>query len=204
MKLTKILKYPLLLLLLGASIHTARAQNIKAALLLGFNASQVDGDDMAGYHKFGLNGGAMAILPFKKKFSASFEITYAQKGAKSFFNPEFPQEDFRYTMDYLEIPVLLNYHDKENIFFSAGGSVGILVRYREVQQGLEVPVNEIPVNKRDYSTVLSGTYLFAKHWGVNLRFSYSLFPIAYWPDISNRKNFKVSNNVITVRLVYQF
>ncbi len=57
-------------------------QRIRGGAILGITASQVDGDDYAGYHKVGIVGGFVGQIPVSKKFFFSTEILYVQKGAK--------------------------------------------------------------------------------------------------------------------------
>ncbi|MCF8331934.1 MAG: hypothetical protein K9H84_05735, partial [Bacteroidales bacterium] len=71
---------------------SAYAQVIKGAAILGTNLSQVDGDEIYGFHKFGLNVGASAIIPIDDRWSVSLETLYSEKG--SFRGPQYaPPKD---------------------------------------------------------------------------------------------------------------
>src|SRR5688500_17244565 len=50
--------------------------------VLGFNFTQVDGDNYAGYNKVGLNIGGIVYTKFGSDFAASMEISYTQKGSR--------------------------------------------------------------------------------------------------------------------------
>ena len=63
------------------TLHCLRAQVIKGALIGGLNMSQVDGDENYGFHKYGINAGASAIIPLKHRFSLALEILYSQQGS---------------------------------------------------------------------------------------------------------------------------
>jgi len=56
-------------------------QRIKGALIAGMNVSQVDGDEIYGFKKVGLNAGASATLPIGKWFTFTIETLYSQKGS---------------------------------------------------------------------------------------------------------------------------
>ena len=71
-------KYILLLAITLISAITIQAQNIGGGIIVGFNASQVSGDNAAGYDKIGLNTGVIGMVPFNDKWSANIEINYAQ------------------------------------------------------------------------------------------------------------------------------
>jgi hypothetical protein len=75
--------YFLIVIFVIFSVHgNLSAQRIKGAVIAGMNLSQVDGDEVYGYNKVGLNAGASAILPVGKWFSFSIETVYSQKGSK--------------------------------------------------------------------------------------------------------------------------
>ena len=178
-------------------------QNIKAGLIAGFNFSQVDGDAMAGYHKIGVNTGAMALIKLKNNFSTHFELLFSQKGARSAPDPNFPV--YRYfRFDYVDIPVLISYHDKKRMIFSTGLAMGTLIKYKAKENGEVINVNPIPINKRDLNILADLQYMVTDHWGVNLRYAYSIVPIAQFPATSNNRNFNVYNNTVSLRAVYMF
>ena len=114
------------------------AQNIGGGLILGFNASQVDGDQLAGYHKLGLNMGIMGVIPINKKTAISLEILFNQKGSVKNPHPKDPSgSSYKLRIDYLDVPVLLNFKDKEKIIFGTGFSYGTRIRFFESVNVLE-------------------------------------------------------------------
>lgn len=198
MKLKKYIVLSILFIMPFISI----GQNIKAGLIAGFNFSQIDGDGMAGYHKIGVNTGALALIKLKNNFSTHFELLFSQKGARSAPDPNFPV--YRYfRFDYVDIPVLISYHDKKRMIFSTGIAVGTLIKYKRKENGEVIPTTPIPINKRDYNILADLQYMITDHWGANLRYAYSIVPIDYDP-ISNNNNFAVYNNVVSLRAVYLF
>src|SRR5688572_14807215 len=79
----------------------------KPALIIGMNATQVDGDDLAGYRKVGLNAGAAAYIRLPKNFSINFEILYSQKGARASANQYIlNSQDYKLVLDYVDIPII--------------------------------------------------------------------------------------------------
>ena len=49
---------------------------VRAAIIAGMNISQVDGDGIAGFRKFGANGGAAAYVNIHKGFNDPIEGVY--------------------------------------------------------------------------------------------------------------------------------
>jgi hypothetical protein len=187
------------------------AQNIKGGLIAGFNITQVDGDEEYGYHKVGLNVGALAIVPFGKKFSASLETIYNQKG--SYQSPLFADSlsgEYKLILNYLEVPVLFNYTDKDVIKFGVGFSWGRLVQFKEWQHGNRInwttPYG--PYKVSDTDVLLDVQFKLFTGLYFDLRYAYSVakirtreFEIKALNQKWTRKQF---NNDATFRLVYVF
>ena len=57
-------------------------QNFQGGPILGFTATQVDGDTYSGYNKAGVIIGGFVNKKFSEKWSSQLEIKYIQKGSK--------------------------------------------------------------------------------------------------------------------------
>lgn len=62
------------------------AQIIKGFATVGFNLSQVDGDEAYGYRKIGGNGGLGVMIPFWENFDVAIETSLTQKGRINVLN----------------------------------------------------------------------------------------------------------------------
>jgi len=171
----------------------------RGGLVAGLNASQVDGDDYAGYHKLGLNAGFLSQVPLSKKFFMSVEILYAQKGAKSKTFQGYPTA-YQLNLHYAEVPILINFQEKSAVNFGLGVSYGRLVKSKEFVDELEQPTSD-DFKRNDISAIANGTYLISDHFQLNVRFAYSIVPIGY-RDGSNFNNRGMYNNVLSFRLAY--
>jgi len=61
-------------------------ERFNAGLIIGMNASQVDGDYYKGFNKYGLTAGIRGITRLKPNFDFNVEILYSKKGSKIFHN----------------------------------------------------------------------------------------------------------------------
>src|SRR6188474_1752497 len=95
------------------------SMRIRGGVIFGMNASQIDGDDYAGYRKVGLNFGFYGQIPVSKKFFLSTEILYSQKGSKSPTYEGLPLE-YQINLNYAEVPVFLHFQDKKAFNFGVG------------------------------------------------------------------------------------
>ncbi len=181
----------------------SEAQYIKTGIIVGMNAAQVDGDDLAGYKRVGLNTGAYARIPVGKHFSSTIELLYSQKGSREFPDTKIPnKKTYKLVLDYAEVPVLFQYHDRDRIMAGLGFSLGQLVRFLETRDEDKVIWDpQHPVKRQDYNMLFTASYLLARHWDINIRFSFSMANISKGSTSFNW-NQKHINRYISFRLVY--
>ena len=194
------------------------SQTIRGGVILGMNASQVDGDDYSGFHKVGLNGGFYAQFPIAKKFFISTEILYSQQGGKSEVIQGIPLR-YRSTLTYAQIPLLIHFQEKEAVNFGIGFTYGRLLSQKTFADEIEQPKaatcsgppNDVSnlapqflcFKRNDFMAVADGNYLFNKNFMINIRYSYSIVPLGYYGS-SNFRNRGLYNNVLTFRVMYVF
>jgi len=210
-------KYLLLLFLLFALSPSLQAQRFKGAVMGGMNISQVDGDEVVGYKRVGGHFGVAAILPIKKKWDITLETIYNQKGAyegaqyqDSLFGLEINGKyDLR--LNYVEIPLLAHYTDRNRFTFGAGFSYGRLVSSKEIEHDGVIPpyADTVAFSKNDYCVLIDLQIRVWKRLKFNVRYAYSMVPIrdrvffdSYSGQPPNER--KQYNNLLTFRLVYVF
>ena len=89
------------------SVSTLSAQKgFDLSLAMGFNASQIAGDQLAGFDKLGVNGGLKIAYRLKDKMDINLEMLFSQKGsiAKRRFTPAGGNR-LNTTLSYLDFPV---------------------------------------------------------------------------------------------------
>ena len=160
--------------------NSVEAQQIfRAGAVGGFNFTQIDGDDIAGYDKIGLNGGFIVELGLddENRWSAAMEILYAQKGSRSTLTNS--AVDFRISMDYAEIPLTIKYNDlKGGLTFGAGASLARSVRNKYEILGVDETEDyfggDHPPKKWDISAILDVAYMFSPTFGIQVRHNFSI------------------------------
>lgn len=208
-----------LLLITGIfSFRQANAQQVIGALIGGFNATHVEGDDVFGFRKFGLNAGASAIVPFAEKWSFSIETIYSQKG--SFHKEGGRGMDYRYRHDYnhyklvlnyLEVPVLVHFQDKTGLKAGLGASYGRLIEVKEWEDHVRIAtttLNDGPYDLNDYNGIIDIQIPIYKQLKFNARYAFSLFKIRERQyqnvDPGEVKIRKQYNRVLTFRVMWFF
>lgn len=201
-------KYFFIFLILVIPVFSI-SQSIKGGLIAGFNLTQVDGDQLYGFHKIGLNVGATAIVPVGKKFSATLETIYNQKGSFQSKNDTLTSPPYKLVLNYVEVPVLFSYTDKDIIKAGGGISWGRLVKFQEWEHLKRVnwTTPDVPYNHSDVDVIADVQFkLFTGFW-FDFRYFYSVAKIRTrtFQDITGRVwTRKQYNNDLAFRLIYIF
>lgn len=191
-----------------------KSQNIQGVLILGGNLSQVDGDEVYGFKKPGLNVGAGASLPFgaKKKWAFNIETTYQQKGAfeklplEASDSLKLPYYDLR--LHYAEIPIFVTFKDKNGLTFGSGLSYGRLTGIKEIEHGIDKrwDITNQPYKRSDFSIFCDLRFRLYKKIYFNFRYTYSVESIrtrTYQNQASTWSRDQYNNNLI-FRLLFIF
>lgn len=180
----------------------------------GLNLAQIAGDMMAGYDKVGANAGVGAFIMYKPNFSNSIEISYSMRGAQiAMFNKK-PERFINYKMDYVQIPLMFNYHDGKVGIFSAGFTLARLIRSQYI-----VDLEELNLDVTPWDFAFTGglTFLIKKNFGIGMNATLSLTnniksPFAnpridnpiFPRDFSRARNNGWYHNVLAIKMYYIF
>lgn len=112
-----------------------RAQIIKGEAFVGTNLCQVDGDECYGFKKIGINAGAGALIPFTSWMDLGLEVMFSQKGAYKrdsiTYNSSYPHA-YNLKLNYVEVPLMFYFTDKDAVSIGVGVSYGRLVGLKEL------------------------------------------------------------------------
>ncbi len=200
-----------LLLFLGLPLT---AQRFSAGIVGGLNASQIDGDMLAGFDKVGLMGGITAKVNFESRFAMNIEFLYTQRGSKpDIFSPEY-DPNINIFLHYAELPVYVSLGDwwqEEGEYYKvsahAGLSYGRLISARTVDYfhpsessyDLLVPY----FNQNDLSWLVGVAYQINSHFGFSGRYTREIIPLLS-PKKNNLLNERLTSYYLTLRLEYYF
>lgn len=185
------------------TVDPDREPIIQAAIIAGLNTTQIDGDNLSGFRKFGANVGGGAFIRLPKGIMPSFEILYSQKGSKSSKTEAANKVpgDYKLILDYLDVPVLINYNDKDRAIFGLGIVVNNLVRYKESLAGTAIDRN---YKRRGVEFVANVTFLIKRVVGINFRYTYSITKINNDDSTATFAAGNQRSNVLTLRVMYIF
>jgi hypothetical protein len=218
--------YIFLFAILLVSAFDANAQRrrnnqvIKAYPSIGFTASQIRGDELRGFKKWGMSAGVGAIIDLadRGQWQLSVEADFAQRGA--FNNTNDPYSLIDFTMNYVDIPLTLHFTDPYG-----GMTFGLgFVYSRLVQQphgmifyspAYFVPdTGDMGFLRNDFSIAADIRFPIWRGLTLNVRYQHSFMPIKknwhFTEHYSTAENdFKTwsndcYNSSVTVRLLYVF
>ncbi|MBP6335131.1 MAG: PorT family protein [Bacteroidia bacterium] len=186
------------------SVNALSAQDFHGGLRLGMCASQVSGDNLSGFDKAGILGGAFVKRDFSAKSALRMEMLFIQKGSRSPVST-YDNSYYRMRLHYVEVPVLYEYRVKKKFSIAAGASFGVLV-FSEENDQLGVLNNMPEFNKTEFSYHLGMLFNFTEHWTLDLRYSASLTPVrdyelSYYPNYFEKGQF---NSSLQLSMYYTF
>ncbi len=204
--------------LLAATINTSQAQRIMGVLIGGVNATNVQGDDIFGFHKFGLNAGAAAVVPFSDNWSVTLETIYTQKGSYHKeggrgmdYQERHDYNHYKLVLNYVEIPLMVHFEDREWLKVGAGFSYARLVEVKEWEDHIRIAttsLNDGPYDLNDYSALLDLQFPIYQKLKFNFRYTFSLVAIREreYQNVGagEEKISKQYNQVLSFRLLWVF
>lgn len=242
--------YTILIICVFLSIVTTdvKAQIVKGEAFMGMNLSQVDGDGTNGYKRLGFHGGLGALVPIYQKddfdIEFSLEVAFNQRGSHDRYvafhydadgdgliDKNYHYGSYDLYMNYLEVPMLFYFSDKQIYSLGLGASYGRLIGLKEYELGertdidLNTGYDKGGYKLDDICVLVDGKIRLHERLKLGIRFQYSMFNIRERYDlyeVNNNINFDNTqspeetaklkpsqrpcqyNNNITLRLIYVF
>jgi len=169
----------------------------------GLTASQVDGDTYGGFNKVGFMAGGYAKRMFTYTMGGQMEMRYIMKGAYASDN-ENDAFYYKLVLHYVDIPLMFQYHYKDNVIFDIGISPEFIVYDREEDQYGTTPEDSPDFHRFTLSALGGVGYKFLDVITVNVRYGYSVLPIREHASgqtwLLNRGQY---NNVLMFGVYYQ-
>jgi hypothetical protein len=107
---------------------TTRAQSFHIGIKAGGSATKLDGQPFSNGFNFAYHAGAFAEINFSRKWGIQPELLFSQSSTKTLSNVNqitFP-ENTNLQLNYLSIPILLNFRPAKLITFQLGPQFSIL------------------------------------------------------------------------------
>ncbi len=204
------------------STTTSHAQErFRAGAMLGFNLSQLDGDNFSGYDKKGISGGLRVATVFNDRLDFMVEMLYTQTGSQ--FKNNGRPVDFsskvkpvHIRLNYVEVPLLINYHFKQvekRLFryeFFAGVSVGRLIGTKITEDKSisgRMPTYadlEEDFNKNHLGVVFGLKYNFNNNFGMALRHTLAGTRLYKNEEAESSQIYQMRSYFLSFHTIYMF
>jgi len=179
------------ILLLSLTIAVkAQSADTHFGLKAGLNISSLDVKDGVDFDsKAGFHIGGLAHIHLSPHFGVQPEFVYSEQGGKDGSD--------KWNINYLNIPVLLQYMTGSGFRLQTGPQLGFAVSSKIKSGDIEQNIKD-DVNRVDVSWALGASYLFPEAIGIDARYNIGL------TNVNDAETPKVRNRVFQLGLFYQF
>ena len=215
----------LLMLVLPAGLS---AQRIHAFVSSGATASQIEGDELRNFKKYGYIGGvgALASISDNNLWGLSVEALFSQRGSRSTGDTRNYLYRMNLSINYIDIPVMIHYQDPHGgMLFGVGLSYGRLLDQAHGTIGYDslffMPdTSDMRFLKNDFAVVADARFTIWRGLQLGIRWQHSIFPVkrdwnfykyngvGYNENGEYARYITTTNNCynhsISIRLIYQF
>ena len=160
-----------LFLLVGLLFATAAmGQTFRAAVIAGLNLSQIDGDDLLGFHQPGVNAGMRVVAVLGQHWRVGPELLFNQQGAKRNQNSMTQSAFDAFRLQTVELPLMVHYK-AWRIAAEAGVSYQRLINYRVTNNLGEDITADVQLAGDAFALNLGATLYLSPRLGLNFRWS---------------------------------
>lgn len=187
MKLTK----GLLLVFSFFSLSLQAQQAFSAGASFGMTSSQISGDGLGGWDKFGITGGAFVNAPLSAKRSFRMGIYFADKGSRT-KRDTINFTSFAYRLKYIEVPLQFAYQNGP-LTFTSGLYYGRLIKQDILANKVPYPTAPAFLNY-DIGICLGALVALGENYFVEGKFSSSMLPTRPSPNLANPNSYYEKGN----------
>lgn len=175
-------------------ITDANAQQVHFGIKGGVNVSQLHFNDATNLDsKVGLNAGFLAHIHASKTWAIQPELIYSLEGAKG----RIANVNYTYNLNYLNVPVLLQYMFENGFRLEGGPQIGFLINARTKVNGSSS--DNKGFKSTAFSIPLGVGYLTTSGLGFDARYAFGLSNIN-----DNDSGPTIQSNVFQFGIFYQF
>lgn len=186
------LKISFALFFLSLCSH-AQDSRFEGGIVFGGVTSQVSGDGLGGWNKYGMAAGAWVKMGFSDKWGALISMHYTNKGSAKPADPKNGDNDqFFYKLNYIDIPVMAEYQ-MDRALFHFGLYAGVLVKQSQEYNGSSSSPSPL-FEPLDIGGTLGAGYELNDNWTIELRGQTSIIPTRPSPNPTNTWSYYEQGN----------
>lgn len=159
----------------------------KGGVALGMTTTQVSGDGLGGWDKFGVVAGAWVDMPIHQDWSIQLGMSYINKGSKT-KRDTINYQTFGYYLNYVDVPVLLQrkitMRSKPQGEVGFGPYIGLLLNQKIVSNGVDRDILP-PFERYDIGLNCTFRWWWSNRVYTSLAFTTSVLPTRPNPSSVN-------------------
>lgn len=195
---------PWIFLLLISLTHTSYAQKFNAFLVGGFNVAQLEGDNLSGFNKLGVNTGIRLEYSLDSKKGLATELLYHQKGSSSTLRAGTPSNVETISLNYIALPLYYFFNewkDDSDEFYKFQIDIGLITNRLVSVKSSNIFFNNATedFNNWDFGATVGLAYRFSKLWSFGLHYERSFTKIYQLPNSDLRG---LQSYLMNFRLLY--
>ena len=199
-----------LLLISSVSMSFGQSSAPKIGVKGGINFTNLYVDDVEDENmKVGFNLGLFAKLPVARGLSIQPEVLYSSKGSKITYGGVLGSGEYRFNLNYVEVPVLAVINLGEHFNIHAGGYAAYLAQSNikeEVDDAPNDPIanlNEDNFNRLDYGLV-GGLGIDIQNITIGARYNYGLKEVGKSDNFASMALRNSKNSAISLYIGFGF
>lgn len=169
-------------------------REFSGGFVAGLVSSQISGDGLGGWDKFGFTGGGWVRIPVGDKTGLLMGLVYINKGSRTV--DTLTRTTFGYQLDYIEMPLLLDYKSSflnNKLHGQVGPSVGVNIRQKVNSNGNLYDPNP-SFELLDVGIIGGIAYDVTAKYQIALRTSTSFIPTRPAPTVPVPNSFYLKGN----------
>ena len=177
------------------------AQYFKGGIMAGITGSQMDGDNLDGFNKFGFSGGVFGSRSFNDLWGMQVELKFIMKGAAKPVTNSDPTI-YKMALNYYELPILVTLNSAKKIKLESGFAIGYISKASFTDNdGTRIITSQF--NKTEISWIAGVYYILNEKFSANLKFSYSIKRVSYFVwNMTVWGTYGQYNNVLNFSIYY--
>jgi hypothetical protein len=175
----------------------AFAQHVpKFGLKAGVNfANWSSENDVENDLRTGFHVGGLAHIHLAPEWALQPELQYSSQGTKTDLGS---LGEFTWKLDYINVPVMVQYMFNNGFRLEAGPQLGFLVDAKQIDDDDHAEEIDDEFKKTDVSLGFGANYLTYSGFGIGARYNLGL------TDINKERTFETKNRVLQVSVFYMF
>lgn len=181
-------------------------QRFEAKAFTGITLSQMEGDNLAGFDKMGINTGVQVLFQLDEKYLIGMELGYIQKGSRQgIWDLKLQPTDVITRLNYFELPIIFelrDWYDEKIERHRVGGHLGVSFAYLfTAESGNEVLKEFVDEFENELSFVAGGTVAITKRWHTTIRYQRAMTKMYKNEDLTTGG---LLNYLWSVRMEFNF